>query len=248
MNSAGESVFKLGSFAQAATLACALALCCGGVVAATAQEGEGEPYVGEPDAAPDDPDVNMSDLLDGFTLGEGADDEAESEPETPPNETPEERMDRLFVELAAAPDSAEAAFVAEEIEAVWRAQSDPTVRLLNRRALAAAGIGDATLARQLADGAIALSEEQSAEAYVRSAEIALVSDDIARVILDLEAAVRLDARRYDALLTLAGVFERLERFDGAMAAYDGVLALYPEHEFAKGRRETLAREVEGIDL
>lgn len=164
------------------------------------------------------------------------------------NETPEQRMRRLFAELRYAETASEADFIAEEIEATWRAEVDPTVKLLSARALAAATVGDHTLARQLADGAIALSGDRGAEAYVRSAEIALVGDDLARALIDLETAVTIDPNRYDAFLALAAVFERIEASRGAFEAYEAVLALYPENAMAKGRRDTLQREVFGADM
>lgn len=215
-----------------------MALLSGLVHPALAQSVDNPDVLEEPADSPEDRD-------DAVRLSVGEDQEAE---EPKPEETPEERMDRLFTELKSAPDASEAAFIAEEIEAVWRGQVDPTARLISQRAMAAASIGDYTLARQLADGAIALSNETGAEAYVRSADIALVSDDLARAIMDLESAVAVDPRRYDALLTLAGLFERIDSARGAYEAYGAVLALYPEHEFASGRRDALERDVSGLDL
>lgn len=165
-----------------------------------------------------------------------------------PDERPEQRMMRLFAELRYAQDAAEADFISEEIEAIWRAEVDPTTKLLTQRAMAAATIGDETLARQLADGAIAMSDGAGAEAYVRSAEIALVGGDLARAMSDLERAVEIDPRRYDALLALAGVFERIDASRGAYEVYGDVLKLYPEHPYAKGRRDSLDRDVFGADM
>ncbi len=73
---------------------------------------------------------------------------AQEQPEEPPL-TREERMDKLFAELAAAEDDAEAAFIAEEIEALWRDSGSPTVDLLTDRATDALDMGEPNLAREL---------------------------------------------------------------------------------------------------
>lgn len=165
--------------------------------------------------------------------------------EAAPDETPQERMDRLFSSLKEAPTEEDADFIAEEIEALWRAELDPTARLLIERAQAAALAGSAVMARQLADGAVALSGEDGVQALVRSAEIAVLSDDFARAVRDLEAAIIKDPRRYDAYMALAAVLERMEAWRGAYQAYGEVLALYPENGFAKQRHEDLGRQVSG---
>ncbi len=164
-----------------------------------------------------------------------------------PDDPPERRLAWLFVELKTAADADEAAFVAEEIEALWSDIGDPTAVLLTNRARAAASIGELVLARRLADGATQLANN-SADAWVASSAIALAQSDIARAISDLEQALVLEPRRYDALLTLAALFESLENWAGAYDAYADVAALYPHHPFAQARMEAVRVRAQGREL
>ncbi len=179
------------------------------------------------------PGVSLTDVL--ATLEPG--------PDAPVSQ----RLAWLFAELKIAPDADEAAFVAEEIEALWRDVGDPTASLLTDRAAAAAGSGDLGLARRLADGAVELAV-QSAEAWVRSAEIATLDGDVLRAVTDLEQALRLEPRRYDALLTLGALFEQLENWAGAYDAYEAVLDIYPQHPYAQARAEDLEVRARGRAL
>ncbi len=158
-----------------------------------------------------------------------------------------QRLAWLFAELKMASNAEEAAFVAEEIEALWRDVGDPTATLLTDRAAAAGSADDLGLARRLADGAVELAD-QSAEAWVRSAEIATLDGDVVRAVTDLEQALRLEPRRYDALLTLGALFEQLENWAGAYDAYAAVLEIYPEHPYAKARADDLEVRARGRAL
>lgn len=164
-----------------------------------------------------------------------------------PDAPVERRLAWLFAELKAAPDAEEAAFVAEEIEALWSDVGDPTAVLLTQRARAASLIGEDVLARRLVNGAVRLAPD-SADAWVTSAALALNDDDIARAITDLEQALQLEPRRYDALLTLAALFEGLENWRGAYDSYEDVLAIYPQMPFAQDRLRELESRARGRAL
>lgn len=248
-----------------AALAAAGALALSAEAQAQFEEPLGEPESAPPSVRPDRgladprllglPDFDGPDFgdpgLDGVspdgdvTITLGEDQEAEA-PEEPPM-TREERMDKLFVELAAAPDEEEARFIAEEIEALWRDSGSPTVDLLTDRATDALDMGDATLARDLIDGALELGPEH-AEAWAESARIALVDEELGIALEHIEKAVTLEPRHYYALTELGIILEALDSPRGAYEAYQKALELNPRLPDAVDGAARTEREAQGRAL
>ncbi|MCG8442766.1 MAG: hypothetical protein MI723_13270 [Caulobacterales bacterium] len=168
---------------------------------------------------------------------------------TPPAERtdPDARMDALFVELAAAETPADAAFIAEEIEAIWKASGDASADLLMARADEAAAMGEFALSRRLIDGALELAPD-FADAWAHSAAIAAASDDVSRAVEDLNQALVLEPRHYEALVGLGLLLERLEQDAGAYEAYQRALAIYPLHPEAGDLAQDVEREAVGREL
>lgn len=177
-----------------------------------------------------------------ITVGEGE----EAAPEEPPM-TREERMDKLFAELAAAPDEEEARFIAEEIEALWRDSGSPTVDLLTDRATDALDMGDPTLARELINGALELGPEH-AEAWAESARIALADEELGIALEHIEKAVTLEPRHYYALTELGIILEALDSPTGAYEAYEKALELNPRLPDAVEGAERTERAAQGRAL
>ena len=157
------------------------------------------------------------------------------------------RMDRLFDSLATAETPADAAFVAEEIDAIWRASGGATAELLTERAEEAVTFDEVDLARTLVNGAIELDPGYM-RAWSISAMTAYAADDLPRALEDIETALRLEPRHWESLLGLGLILERLERWEGAYAAYQQCLAIYPTHETAQERATALERRVRGREL
>ncbi len=178
--------------------------------------------------------------LDAF----GAQDDA---PPQTPQETRQEKLDRLFAELHSAPTREDAAFVAEEIEALWTATGSATADLLLSRARMASALDDLPLARRLIDGAQDFAE-RPAQVFVESAEVALEADDLSRALEDVTRAVEAEPRHYHAYVLLGDILERIDEIEGAHEAYLSALDLYPLHEQARARADALAPRVAGRAL
>ncbi len=175
--------------------------------------------------------------------------EAEApEPEPPaPVLTPQERFDALFAELAAADTPTAAAFIAEEIEALWRASGDASADLLIDRALEAEMDGESDLARDLIDGALELAPDAS-RAWSESAMLAFGNDDLARALSDISRAAELEPRQYDTLVGLGLILEQLGQPEGAFRAYEQALEVYPLHPDAVVLIERVREDAVGSDL
>jgi tetratricopeptide (TPR) repeat protein len=112
----------------------------------------------------------------------------------------------------------------------------------------AAELGGAQLAAQaLLDHVIALDPRWS-EGFVRRARAKAARGDGAGAREDLEAALRLEPRRFDALALLGALFEEAGDKKGALDAYRRALALDPKQEALQKIEERLRLDVEGRDI
>ncbi|MGD2133897.1 MAG: tetratricopeptide repeat protein [Maricaulaceae bacterium] len=210
----------------------------------TPQPVEPSPEFGLPPIEPVLPDIR--DQWDSdIVIGEDAQEPVEEEEE--PQLTREERLDALFVELAGIEEDAEAAFVAEEIEAIWRDSGSPTVDLLTDRATDALDLGEVEVARELIDGALELGPEH-AEAWAQSAQIAMIEEEFGLALEHIEQAVIYEPRHYLALTRLGLILERLGSAAGAYDAYQRALELNPRLPGAVAGAERTEREGRGRDL
>jgi len=173
--------------------------------------------------------------------------EAEPEPEPEIELTRDERFDALFDELAASETDEDAAFIAEEIEALWRDSGSATVDLLTDRATDALEDGDVGLARELINGALELGVEH-AEAWHQSALTAMAADDLRTALEHIERAVSLEARHYGALISLGLILEHLDADVGAHEAYQNALELNPQLPAARAGADRTALAARGRDL
>ncbi len=199
----------------------------------------GAPVRAQDDAAPlDEPTIETTPL---DAAGEADDAEERQEPLEPAD------LDELFEDLAAAQTEEDAAFIAEEIETFWREDGGPTAELLVARALEAAEEGESAVARELVTGALEL-EPEYAWGWAQSALISFADSDHVEAIASIQHALELEPRLYEALFGLGAVLEDMERWEGAYAAYEQALEIYPMHAEARERLEDIAPRAHGRDL
>ena len=157
------------------------------------------------------------------------------------------RLDDLFVKLAEREDEEGAKLVAEEIMAIWVDSGSASVNLLLRRATDAGAKRNPKLARKMYNHAVDLSPE-FAEAWARSARLALTQKDYNRALNESLKTLALEPRHFYTLWTLGNVFEALDRQDEALEAYREANRLYPELKAVKERLKTLEGQVQGTVL
>jgi Tfp pilus assembly protein PilF len=159
----------------------------------------------------------------------------------------EARLDGLFAKLAAAETEEDAAFIAEEIEAIWADSHSPTAEVLIERAEEAMAAEEPALARSLVDGALELAPE-FADGWTQSAMIAYADGDVARALEDVDRALRLEPRQYHAMLGLGIILEQLDQPAGAYEAYQRALEIYPLMPEAAARAREIEPRARGRDL
>ena len=157
------------------------------------------------------------------------------------------KLDDLFAKLAEREDEKSANLVAEEIVAIWMESGSASVNLLLRRGSDAAAKGDPKTARKMYNHAVDLSPE-FAEAWARSARLALTQKNYNRALNESLTALTLEPRHFYTLWTLGNVLEVLNRPDEALETYREANRLYPELKVVKDRLAELENEVDGTVL
>jgi tetratricopeptide (TPR) repeat protein len=168
-----------------------------------------------------------------------------------PAKTPEqaraEALNALLARLKDASDEAEAQAVGVRIATLFATTSSDTIALLAARAAAAELVNAQAVAEALLDHVVMLDPFWS-EGFVRRSRSKAARGDAEGAVADLETAVRLEPRRFDALAAIAALKEEAGDKKGALAAYRRALALDPRQETWRKAEERLRFEVEGRDI
>jgi tetratricopeptide (TPR) repeat protein len=171
-------------------------------------------------------------------------------PELAPEHAPEiarDSLDDLIRRLSLADSEEEGGALAQAIGRLWARSGSPTADMLLRRAMAAASVGADSLALDIFDRIVIL-EPAWAEALVGRANIRIALGDLDGAEHDLESALRLEPRRFDALGALGALRERIGAPARALDAYRRARTLDPRHEEWRKAEERLRLEVEGRDI
>ncbi len=160
---------------------------------------------------------------------------------------PDAPMDALFRRLESARDDAESRGARAAILAKLARAGSDTIDLLVARAAAAEAAGAPDVARELLDYVVNLAPEWS-DGYVKRARVRASAGEDFGAIADLEAALRIEPRRFDALEMLGAVSERAGEKKPALDAYRRAQAIDPRNEESRRNAERLRVEVEGRDI
>lgn len=163
--------------------------------------------------------------------------------EQPKAETTAEALQRLYGQLAAAPDAATSQGIVQQIERVWSQTASPTAMVLLNRALVAANEKNFDLSLQFLDTVTELYPDWS-EGFNRRAYLYVVKLDYGRAIGDLRRVLALDPGNFRAL---EGLVQVLRTMGQDKAALDVVRTLVKAHPFSPGAQETLKQLEEAVD-
>lgn len=155
-------------------------------------------------------------------------------------------LDGLLSDLLVA-EAEEAGRIAAEIELRWSQSGSSSADLLLKRGTDALEVGDVGRAIEhftaLTDHAPSFAEgwHKRAIAY---AEAELYGPAIA----DLEKAIAIEPRNYNAIASLGGILQRINRFDMAKQAYEQVLLIHPHHKDVREALDIVDLEIGGAEL
>ncbi|MEM7269971.1 MAG: hypothetical protein AAF401_12050 [Pseudomonadota bacterium] len=165
-------------------------------------------------------------------------------PETPPEETREERLERLFGTLAVMEQSDAAEKVADQIVVLLAQSGSPSMDLLLNRARKAMDAEDYEKARAHAAALTRLAPD-FAEGWNASATLYFLQEDYGKSVAHIERTLALEPRHFGALSGLALILERVDRKEAALDTWREVAAIFPGMERATEAIERLTVEVEG---
>ena len=175
----------------------------------------------------------------------GGPEAAPLEPET--QETRETRLDRLYARLREAPDEKRAAGIARNIQRELMNSGSPTIALLMTQAAAAVEAKDLPVALDLLDAVVRLKPGY-AEGWNRRATVYFMLDDYGKSLADLERALALEPRNWEAIGGLASILSALDEKEGARAACAQALEIYPLQPRIKKSCDELDSEADGEDI
>jgi tetratricopeptide (TPR) repeat protein len=158
----------------------------------------------------------------------------------------EDRLDNLLADLKTA-EPADARRIAKEIQLELSKSGSPAMDLLLKRGRDALKAGDS---RKAIGFFTALTDHapEFAEGWHMRAIAYAKADLYGPAIADLERALALRPRHFNAIFSLGSMMEEVNRPAMALDAYRRALAIHPYHEGLSGAVERVAPEVGGADL
>jgi tetratricopeptide (TPR) repeat protein len=157
------------------------------------------------------------------------------------------RLDRLFQQLAKATTPPEAQGVEREISTLWLRSGSDTVDVLMTRAQQSVEAQDAATAKKLLD-AVTEMKPGYAEVWYQRAALLVAMDSPQEATPDLQKAIELEPRHFQALALAGKIAEDSGDKRTALATYRRAVAVNPQLEAIKRKISALAAEVEGKDI
>ncbi len=157
------------------------------------------------------------------------------------------RLDRLFQQLAKATTPPEAQGVEREIATLWLRSGSDTVDVLMTRAQQSVEAQDAATAKKLLD-AVTEMKPGYAEVWYERAALLVAMDSPQEAAPDLQKAIELEPRHFQALALAGKIAEDSGDKRTALATYRRAVAVNPQLEAIKRKISALAAEVEGKDI
>lgn len=155
----------------------------------------------------------------------------------------DQRLDRLFAQLAAVRTLPEAAAIEAKIMEIWTHSGSDTVDVLMARAQSAVAAQDFATGKKLLDS-VAEMKPAYAQVWFRRAELLLAMDSQQEAAADLEKALSLEPRHFRALAAVGQIAEAAGDKEAALAAYRRAVTLNPMLEAIARRAGQLTNDTE----
>ncbi len=158
----------------------------------------------------------------------GADSEQKPapKPQDQADQTPEERLDKLFADLKRTSDATKARRLTIQINQIWQQSGSATVDLLVQWANSAMLEKRYTSALDFLNEAIAINPDY-AEAWNRRATVYYLRNDYAHAMFDINRTLELEPRHYGALTGMADILRARGLKEQALKAYEKALEVNP---------------------
>ncbi len=157
------------------------------------------------------------------------------------------RLDALYEQLGKIETEKQAEPVVAEIRSLWGRSGSDSMDLLLDRARKAMSEEDYPRATSHVRALTRLAPD-FAEGWNASATLHYLQKDYWQAVEDIEAALRLEPRHFNALTGLALILEQVDRKAAALRTWREVTRLYPGLDAAREAIDRLAPEVDGRDI
>jgi tetratricopeptide (TPR) repeat protein len=152
-------------------------------------------------------------------------------------------LDRLFRRLQQAPTASEARAISDQIWERWMQHPDPSVRTLMRRGVKAMEREDYEEAHTIFDAVVA-QDPDYAEGWNKRATVRYLRGDYAGAVRDVKETLRREPRHFGALSGLGSIYLIIANVQGALDAFEQVLALNPRLDSVRKQVRELRRALD----
>lgn len=154
------------------------------------------------------------------------------------------RLDELFFALKRERNEAKATRIAEQIQAQWQNSGSATVDLMMQWAALAMTEKKYAVALDFLDQ-VTVMKPDFAEGWNRRATVNFLMNDYGRSMADIQKTLSLEPRHFGALAGLAAILKDTGNKEGALHAFEQVLAVYPMMREAQKQAGQLAEDLTG---
>ena len=154
------------------------------------------------------------------------------------------RLDELFFALKRERNEAKATRIAEQIQAQWQNSGSATVDLMMQWAALAMTEKKYAVALDFLDQ-VTVMKPDFAEGWNRRATVNFLMNDYGRSMADIQKTLSLEPRHFGALAGLAAILKDTGNKEGALHAFEQVLAVYPMMREAQKQAGQLAEGLTG---
>ncbi|PRD53403.1 hypothetical protein C5750_13590 [Phyllobacterium myrsinacearum] len=154
------------------------------------------------------------------------------------------RLDELFFALKREHNEAKATRIAEQIQTQWQNSGSATVDLMMQWAALAMTEKKYAVALDFLDQ-VTVMKPDFAEGWNRRATVNFLMNDYGRSMADIQKTLSLEPRHFGALAGLAAILKDTGNKEGALHAFEQVLAVYPMMREAQKQAGQLAEELTG---
>lgn len=156
----------------------------------------------------------------------------------------DQRLEPLFENLLETKDSLDAKVIEQSIWEIWLSSGSDTVDLLMFQAVQQMTAGGFKQAAFLFTAIIEM-DPQYAEAWNKRATVRFLLGDLKGSLDDVGKTLELEQRHFGALAGLGHIYERLEKPDKAVLAFEKALELNPHMIVISKRIQYLRVKLEG---